>query len=167
MRVSELASVTLDAIKTGKISISCKEKHRQIYLVHKLKWKLLDYCKKKNIKSGVVFITRNGNPVDRSNIWTEMKKVAEKAGVALEKAFPHNLRHRLNRRTRLCREHACRQRKHQLRADSIPAFAAPEMQNRKDPLLCTAFCKAATKRHQFRITLRHVEQCQRIGLFAI
>ena len=93
MRVSELASVTLDAIKTGKISISCKEKHRQIYLVHKLKWKLLDYCKKKNIKSGVVFITRNGNPVDRSNIWTEMKKVAEKAGVALEKAFPHNLRH--------------------------------------------------------------------------
>ena len=93
MRVSELASVTLDAIKTGKISISCKEKHRQIYLVHKLKWKLLDYCKKKNIKSGVVFITRNGNPVNRSNIWTEMKKVAEKAGVALEKAFPHNLRH--------------------------------------------------------------------------
>ena len=84
MRVSELASVTLDAIKTGKISISCKEKHRQIYLVHKLKWKLLDYCKKKNIKSGVVFITRNGNPVNRSNIWTEMKKVAEKA-------FLHNL----------------------------------------------------------------------------
>mgnify|MGYP002496411569 CR=1 FL=1 len=36
---------------------------------------------------------QDGNPVDRSNIWTEMKKVAEKAGVALEKAFPHNLRH--------------------------------------------------------------------------
>lgn len=93
IRVSELASITVDAVKTGKISISCKGKHREIYLIPKLKRKLLDYCKKKNIKSGVVFITRNGTPVDRSNIWTEMKKVAEKAGVALEKAFPHNLRH--------------------------------------------------------------------------
>ena len=93
MRISELAAVTVEAVKIGKISISCKGKHREIYLVHKLKMKLLDYCKKKNIKSGVVFITRNGNPVDRSNIWTEMKKVAEKAGVALENAFPHNLRH--------------------------------------------------------------------------
>ena len=93
IRVSELASITVDAVKTGKISISCKGKHREIYLIPKLKRKLLDYCKKKNIKSGVAFITRNGNPVDRSNIWTEMKKVAEKAGVALEKAFPHNLRH--------------------------------------------------------------------------
>ena len=93
MRISELASVTVEAVSTGKISISCKGKHREIYLVHKLKMKLLDYCKKKGIRSGAVFITKNGNPVDRSNIWTEMKKNAEKAGVALEKAFPHNLRH--------------------------------------------------------------------------
>ena len=93
MRISELASVTVEAVGTGKISISCKGKHREIYLVHKLKMKLIDYCKKKDIRSGAVFITKNGNPVDRSNIWTEMKKNAEKAGVALEKAFPHNLRH--------------------------------------------------------------------------
>ena len=93
MRISELASVTVEAVGTGKISISCKGKHREIYLVHKLKKKLIDYCKKKDIRSGAVFITKNGNPVDRSNIWTEMKKNAEKAGVALKKAFPHNLRH--------------------------------------------------------------------------
>ena len=93
MRISELASVTVEAVSTGKISISCKGKHREIYLIPKLKRKLLDYCKKKGIRSGAVFITKNGNPVDRSNIWTEMKKNAEKAGVALEKAFPHNLRH--------------------------------------------------------------------------
>ena len=93
MRISELASVTVEAVGTGKISISCKGKHREIYLVHKLKMKLIDYCKKKDIRSGAVFITKNGNPVDRSNIWTEMKKNAEKAGVALKKAFPHNLRH--------------------------------------------------------------------------
>lgn len=37
MRISELASVTVEAVGTGKISISCKGKHREIYLVHKLK----------------------------------------------------------------------------------------------------------------------------------
>lgn len=47
MRISELASVTVEAVGTGKISISCKGKHREIYLVHKLKMKLLDYCKSK------------------------------------------------------------------------------------------------------------------------
>ena len=93
MRISELASVTVEAVRIGKISIFCKGKHRDIFFVHKLRMKLLDYCKKNDIRSGAVFITKNGNPVDRSNIWTEMKKNAEKAGVALEKAFPHNLRH--------------------------------------------------------------------------
>lgn len=78
MRISELASVTVEAVGTGKISISCKGKHREIYLVHKLKMKLIDYCKKKDIRSGAVFITKNGNPVDRSNIWTEMKKTPKK-----------------------------------------------------------------------------------------
>ena len=62
MRISELASVTVEAVSTGKISISCKGKHREIYLVHKLKMKLLDYCKKKGIRSGAVFITKKRKP---------------------------------------------------------------------------------------------------------
>ena len=64
IRVSELASITVDAVKTGKISISCKGKHREIYLIPKLKRKLLDYCKKKNIKSGVVRLGRRRPPGD-------------------------------------------------------------------------------------------------------
>lgn len=87
MRISELASVTVEAVSTGKISISCKGKHREIYLVHKLKMKLLDYCKKKGIRSGAVFITKNGNPVDRSNIWTEMKKTPKKQALHWRKHF--------------------------------------------------------------------------------
>ena len=93
IRVSELSSFTCEAVKAGVISISCKGKYRKIYLVHKLKEKLLLYCKKNNIKKGCIFITRNGNPLDRTNIWAEMKKLAKKAGVDLKKVFPHNLRH--------------------------------------------------------------------------
>ena len=40
-----------------------------------------------------MFVTRTGNPLDRSNIWREMKSLCRLAGVAPEKVFPHNLRH--------------------------------------------------------------------------
>ena len=36
---------------------------------------------------------KNGKLKDRSNIWREMKKLKEKAGVAESKIFPHNFRH--------------------------------------------------------------------------
>lgn len=54
---------------------------------------LLIYIEKKKIKKGIIFCTRTGKEKDRSNIWREMKKIAELSGVSLEKVFPHNLRH--------------------------------------------------------------------------
>jgi site-specific recombinase XerD len=44
-------------------------------------------------KSGPVFVTRNGKPLDRSNIWHAMKRLCGEAHVSEEKVFPHNLRH--------------------------------------------------------------------------
>ena len=41
----------------------------------------------------MVFTTRTGKPLDRSNIWREMKALCERAGVDPRKVFPHNLRH--------------------------------------------------------------------------
>ena len=38
-------------------------------------------------------MTKNGKPKDRSNLWSEMKALKERAGVSSEKIFPHNLRH--------------------------------------------------------------------------
>lgn len=52
----------------------------------------MDYAKKKRIFSGAIFITRNGNPLNRSNIWAQMKSLCEAAGVTASKVFPHNLR---------------------------------------------------------------------------
>ena len=40
-----------------------------------------------------MFVTRSGKPVDRSNIWRDMKRLCESAGVEPEKVFPHNLRY--------------------------------------------------------------------------
>ena len=42
---------------------------------------------------GYVFRTKNGRPLDRSNICHDMKKLCRVARVNPEKVFPHNLRH--------------------------------------------------------------------------
>ena len=50
-------------------------------------------AEKKKIKSGSIFVSKNGKPLDRSNIWKLMKALCESAKVAKEKVYPHNLRH--------------------------------------------------------------------------
>ena len=54
---------------------------------------LHSYAQKNNISSGMIFVTKNGKPLDRSNIWREMKALGIEANVKAEKIFPHNLRH--------------------------------------------------------------------------
>lgn len=93
IRISELSHITVQAVLRGTAEIHCKGKWRQIFLPKKLCKLLKEYAKKRKIKSGPVFITRNGKPLDRSNIWTEMKKLCRAAGVSEKKVFPHNLRH--------------------------------------------------------------------------
>ena len=54
---------------------------------------VLYYIQKYKIESGIIFCTKTGKAIDRSNVWREMKKLEEKANVLREKIFPHNLRH--------------------------------------------------------------------------
>lgn len=92
IRVSELQFFTVEAMRNGKIEISNKGKFRTILVPKKLKKKLLDWARKNEIKEGAIFVTKNGNPLDRSNIWAKMKKLCRAAGVEASKVFPHNLR---------------------------------------------------------------------------
>lgn len=92
IRVSELKYFTVEAVRRGEIVVRCKNKTRTILLPGKLKKLLLEYAKKNKIQSGAIFVTRNGKPVNRSNIWAQMKRLCESAGVKPSKVFPHNLR---------------------------------------------------------------------------
>lgn len=92
IRVSELRYFTVEAIERGSVVIQCKNKTRTILIPGKLKRMLLDYSKKEKILSGTVFITKYGNPLDRSNIWSQMKALCRTAQVNASKVFPHNLR---------------------------------------------------------------------------
>lgn len=93
IRISELEYFTFEAVKNGQIRVHNKGKSRIIMIPHKLKMKLLYYAKKHNIRTGCLFVTKYGNPLNRSNIWSAMKKLAGDARISAEKIFPHNLRH--------------------------------------------------------------------------
>lgn len=92
IRVSELAYFTVEAVREGRVKVSCKSKTREILVSGKLRKKLLQYARENGIADGVIFRTRSGKPLDRSNIWSELKKLCEGAGVSVTKVFPHNLR---------------------------------------------------------------------------
>lgn len=93
LRVSELKYISVEAVASGQANIHCKGKMRTVILPKQLCKILKQYIKENNIKNGAVFITKTGKPLDRSNIWSDMKKLCDSAGVARSKVFPHNLRH--------------------------------------------------------------------------
>lgn len=93
IRVSELRFITAEAVGTGRAEIVNKGKRRLVFLPEKLCKLLKSYLQKQKITAGAVFVTKNGKPLDRSNIWRDMKKLCESAGVEPSKVFPHNLRH--------------------------------------------------------------------------
>ncbi len=93
IRISELKYITVEAIRASRTEVSGKGKTRVIFIPDKLRAILMNYVSKKNITSGMIFVTRGGKPVDRSNIWRDMKKLCDQANVDPEKVFPHNLRH--------------------------------------------------------------------------
>ena len=93
IRISEMPYITLEAVKQGKAEIECKGRIRTVFFTSRLCHMLMDYAKRNHIDKGMIFVTRNGKAVDRSNIWRNMKSLCEEAGVIGDKVFPHNFRH--------------------------------------------------------------------------
>lgn len=93
IRISELQYINVAAVKSGRAYIRCKGKSRSILLPHSLLQLLRVYVRKNRITEGPVFCSKNGNPLDRSNIWQEMKLLCAKTQIDARKVFPHNFRH--------------------------------------------------------------------------
>ena len=92
IRVSELKYITVETLLKGKAVVTCKGKTRTVFLPHALQKKLWRYIQKRGLKTGPVFVTRTGKPLNRTNIWREMKSLCERANVSPSKVFPHSLR---------------------------------------------------------------------------
>ena len=93
IRVSEHRFITVEAARQGYAEVRLKGKYRTVLLPRELCKALLKYAKQRGITGGSIFVTASGKPLNRCNIWAEMKKLCFTAGVSREKVFPHNLRH--------------------------------------------------------------------------
>lgn len=93
IRISELSFLTVEAVAHRVMDVDCKGRVRTVFLTEMLCERLEDYVDRMQIKTGSIFVTKSGKPMDRSNIWREMKTVGIKANVDPRKVFPHNLRH--------------------------------------------------------------------------
>ena len=93
IRVSELRYVTVEALERRELTIRNKGKTRTVLLNAALVRKLRDYCRRRGLKTGPVFVTRSGRSLSRTQLWAEMKGLCAAAGIAPGKVFPHNLRH--------------------------------------------------------------------------
>ena len=104
IRVSELRFITVEAVRTGRATVTGKGKCREILLPGALRQKLKRYLKglgrwpkcgdyAASACSSPVFLTAGGHPLDRSNLWREMRSLCAAAKVDPHKVFPHNLRH--------------------------------------------------------------------------
>ncbi len=93
IRISELQFITLEAVKRRKAEIRLKGKNRIIIISKELAQKLEQYARKNGIRGGLLFRTKSGKPLDRSNVCHDMKKLCKTARVNPKKVFPHNLRH--------------------------------------------------------------------------
>lgn len=98
VRVSELRYITVEAAQRQEAHIELKGKHRILILTETLCVKLQAYARNRNIKEGSIFVSKNGQPLNRSNIWRDMKRLCRRAEVEPDKVFPHSLRHLFARR---------------------------------------------------------------------
>ena len=93
IRVSELRFITVEAVRRGEATVTLKGKTRTVLIVRALQKKLLRFASAHGIDCGMLFVTRTGKPISRTNVWREMKALCCAAEVNPSKVFPHNLRH--------------------------------------------------------------------------
>lgn len=93
IRVSELSAVTVDAVRAGYAVVRNKGRTRRVWFPERLCKLLMGHVFRRKVRSGPVFATRSGKPIDRTRVWRMLKELARLAGIEVRRVFPHALRH--------------------------------------------------------------------------
>jgi len=88
IQLNELPLLTVERLTEDQLTDGTKT----IRIPEALRQELLDYALQQEIDSGMVFQTKAGRKLDRSNITRSMKQLCEDAGIPEEKANPRCLR---------------------------------------------------------------------------
>ncbi len=93
VRVQEMSQVTAEAVFSGTVELDShnKQRLRTLYIPEPLRRELMEYMQRHHIKSGPVFLTRDGKPLSRSMIHHYVSAISQDAKVDSEKANPRCL----------------------------------------------------------------------------
>ena len=94
IRVGELPLLTAEAVETGWLSVSGEQRP----IPGCLRRELLDYIARNGIRSGPVFVSRNGRSLQRTQVTAEIQSLSRDARVEGAKCTPRGLQ-RLYRAT--------------------------------------------------------------------
>ena len=91
LQVREMPQLTVELVKAGHGDIGDRSRKRMLRLPKSLQTELLDFCRRQGLRTGPIFVTRNGNQLHRTSVNLSMKQLCEDARVAQEKATPRCL----------------------------------------------------------------------------
>ena len=90
--VQELKNLTVEAARAGMLSIRCNYCKKIIRFPRSICRELLDYAGRAGIRSGPIFLPRNGKTIDRTYAAQSIKRLCPTAQVPVEKGNPRCLR---------------------------------------------------------------------------
>lgn len=86
--VQELERLTVEGVHAGRVRL----KAGVIHIPDCLRAELLDYAARQGVRTGAVFMTRNGTPLLRTNVTDSIRKLCRDAQVPPEKGNPRCLK---------------------------------------------------------------------------
>jgi integrase len=92
IRIRELPNVTVETVNAGEMTTGSKKSPTRLLFPSALRAELLDYASGAGIRGGSLFVRRNGNPLNHSEILLMIVKLFKKAGVPRNKATSKALR---------------------------------------------------------------------------
>ena len=108
IRVGELPQVTVEQVKAGRLLLRGSGVRQYVPIPASLRGELLDYVRRQGLRTGPVFVTRNGKMMGRTQVTAETQSLSRDARVEEAKCNPRCLR-KLCRATQADIERSVRQ----------------------------------------------------------
>lgn len=94
-RVSELVQIKVEHLTLGYLDLYSKGgKIRRIYLPDTLCEEAMDWCRKRKLTSGFLFLNKDGRPITTRGIHSQLKQFAHRYHINPDTVYPHSFRHR-------------------------------------------------------------------------
>ena len=90
--IQSLNDLTREAVNCGEIRTERKLYSQTVHIPAMLRRELLDYAMREGVRSGPLFRTRTGRPLNRSTITSMISRLGEDAGLEPDKANPRGLK---------------------------------------------------------------------------